>query len=236
MKTSTNAEFAFFIELPNDMVHLVIEKMDLLTVSNARNTSRMMRATCEMHHEQRTRDWIQSERNNHKLKDMLKKACRTEDAKIAKLVVSTMQTRLLIKDLNHLPNPPPNTYYFFQNINRLLDEAVSDGHVKIVEVLLSVGADPKQKKNMISSMLHTASARGHDDIMALLIGAGAEKDALDIYGQSPSAVYKAFVVPHKRPLIEIHRMSDEESSRELMRRVEESGFHQRQLTCPRDTL
>ena len=58
----------------------------------------------------------------------------------------------------------------------------------MIDALIVAGANYKNQHGFSTSLLHMAAARGLDAIFARLVDAGMDKDAMDIYGQTPADV------------------------------------------------
>ena len=173
------------LELPDDLLRAVAEKMDGKTLRAAFATCRVMRGICEGHHAQRKRAWIAARPTYH-LDEMLTKACRNDDVEVTKLVLAALRSRFSAKEGS------PKWYEADHNSSKvciLLKETVDrSGSAGIVDALLFAGADPTPPRGYITTALHSAWARGLVDIVALLEAAGADKDALDVYGLKPADV------------------------------------------------
>ena len=70
--------------------------------------------------------------------------------------------------------------------NRPLHYASYEGHVKLVELLLTGGrADPDARNVTGVTPAHNASSRGHVEVLNSLLSAGADANALDVDSTSP---------------------------------------------------
>ena len=67
----------------------------------------------------------------------------------------------------------------------ILGHAVSGGHIEIVELLVSKGADLNAKDMIGMTPLHYVASGGHKEIVELLIANGADVNAKDEYGLTP---------------------------------------------------
>jgi len=125
------------------------------------------------------------EMSRHRLERALEKACRIGNASVAQIFASAVRSRIA--------EDPEGGGPLRFHLHRLLYETVEGrGHTWIVEMLLSAGANPNQRRTPnITTLLHDASARGLDDVMKALIDAGADVKARDFYGHGYADVYNA---------------------------------------------
>ena len=72
--------------------------------------------------------------------------------------------------------------------NCLWETVQQHGSVTMIDALIVAGANYKNQHGFSTSLLHMAAARGLDAIFARLVDAGMDKDAMDIYGQTPADV------------------------------------------------
>jgi ankyrin repeat protein len=66
--------------------------------------------------------------------------------------------------------------------------AVAEGNAKVVQTLLTAGADPARRDNLGDTALHHAARLGQDEIAKLLLRAGALLDVRDREGRTPMDV------------------------------------------------
>jgi ankyrin repeat protein len=66
-----------------------------------------------------------------------------------------------------------------------LHQAAYVGDMKIVEYLVSKGADIEAKNNRGCTPIHSCAAFGHDKVLRFLISKGADVNSVDNYGWSP---------------------------------------------------
>ena len=66
-----------------------------------------------------------------------------------------------------------------------LHQASKNGHMGIVELLLSSNADPTMKTKVGKTPMHYASTQGHINIMKLLYDTGADLKAQDMHLLTP---------------------------------------------------
>lgn len=84
--------------------------------------------------------------------------------------------------------------------NSALHLASYEGHKKVVQILLSRGADPNCKADDGITPLIAASRKGHIEIAEMLLVAGAKVNDTDEYGVSP-IMSAAFV--NNKPLVQL---------------------------------
>jgi ankyrin repeat protein len=66
-----------------------------------------------------------------------------------------------------------------------LSTAASKGHIKILELLITKGAEVDKKDSFKVTPLHRAARSGHKSVSELLISKNANVNAIDIYGGTP---------------------------------------------------
>lgn len=69
--------------------------------------------------------------------------------------------------------------------NSLLHEASHNGHLEVVQLLISSGADVKDTNKYRTTPLHEASRHGHKEVVQILLSAGADISCTDNVGCSP---------------------------------------------------
>ena len=166
------------LDFPDHLLNLIVEKLDWTTLRTTRTTCRSLCALCEHHHECGMQERA-TKKHDWELDHELKLACKTNADKVAKIIITTIQSRLQKVDS------------FPCILNQLLWDTVHRrGEVTIVDVLV-IGLGTKElmrKRDFITSLLHMAAAKGLDAIFARLVDAGMDENALDIYGQTPADV------------------------------------------------
>ncbi len=80
---------------------------------------------------------------------------------------------------------------------RLLTEAVIQGDLELVKLLVDEGADIKQRDNFGRTLLHEAAYHGHPEVASYLISEGVDIAAVDRFTYNGTALTAAVSNPYK---------------------------------------
>ena len=178
------------LDLPTGLLGAVVKRMDWNTLCAASATCAEMRAVCDPAREEHKRAWLSDPANP--LGEYLKTACARGEAAHAKLILKTLRSQLSKEEEAIFSDPtfkPHTRWNGADSLRRIVNGLLADtidrrGHSSIVQVLLDAGANPSWGHG--TTPLHMAFARGLDYVAALLVAAGADREAKDCHGMTPA--------------------------------------------------